>query len=332
MATPHPLDPLNPVELEAAVAALRGAGDLTDERRLISLELVEPSKEDLRRSDEGATLPRRAFAVVLEPASSTTIEVVVAVATGEVEITADRGRRPPGDPPRRGGPGGGGDQGRPAFLGALAARGIDDIDAVMVDIWSAGNFGTADDRGPRRQGPCPGTASGPTDNGYARPIEGVVASSTSTRWRWCASTTTASCRCRRDGNYAGGPSVPHPRPISSRSRSSSPRGRASRSTATRCAGRSGASAIGFTRARGSCCTRSATRTAGACARSCTGRRSARWSSPTATRARRYFRKNAFDIGEYGIGMLAQLAGAGLRLPGRDPLLRRAPRRRAAASR
>ena len=44
--------------------------------------------------------------------------------------------------------------------------------------------------------------------------------------------------------------------------------------------------------------------------SSTGPRSARWSSPTATRPSSTYRKNAFDIGEYGIGTLANSLALG----------------------
>ena len=43
-------------------------------------------------------------------------------------------------------------------------------------------------------------------------------------------------------------------------------------------------------------------------------------------AEQYYRKNAFDIGEYGIGTMANSLELGLRLPRRDPLLRRPPLR------
>ena len=62
----------------------------------------------------------------------------------------------------------------PAFLAALAARGITDVGSVMVDIWSAGNFGTADTEGRVAKG-LSWYRHGPTDNGYARPVEGLVA-------------------------------------------------------------------------------------------------------------------------------------------------------------
>jgi len=43
----------------------------------------------------------------------------------------------------------------------------------MVDIWSAGNYGSEEDRTRRLARPLCFLRSDPTDNGYARPIEGV---------------------------------------------------------------------------------------------------------------------------------------------------------------
>ena len=57
------------------------------------------------------------------------------------------------------------------------------------------------------------------------------------------------------------------------------------STATSCSGSAGRSGSASTRSRAWCCTPSATTTAAASGRSCTARRSARWSCPTATPAR-----------------------------------------------
>ena len=176
MTTPtlHPLDPLGPAELEAAVAALKAADALTGDTRLISLELVEPSKEDLLRFEGGESLPRRAFAVLLDPASSTTHEVVLSIASGAIETRRQvEGVHPAIHP----------DESvvaealiktDPDFLAALAARGIADVESVMVDIWSAGNFGTADTEGRVAKG-LSWYRHGPTDNGYARPVEGLVA-------------------------------------------------------------------------------------------------------------------------------------------------------------
>ena len=46
---------------------------------------------------------------------------------------------------------------------------------VMVDIWSAGNYGTEEDRTHRLARPLCFLRTDPTDNGYARPIEGLAA-------------------------------------------------------------------------------------------------------------------------------------------------------------
>ncbi len=170
--TPHPLDPLGPSELEAAVAALRSAGDLNSETRLICLESIEPSKDDLRRSDGGGQLPRRAFAIVLDPKTSTTHEVLLTIGGQIDERRRVEGVHPAIHP----------DEAvraeavikaDPTFVAALGTRDITDIDAVMVDIWSAGNFGTSDTQGRVAKG-LSWYRTGPTDNGYARPIEGLV--------------------------------------------------------------------------------------------------------------------------------------------------------------
>ena len=44
--------------------------------------------------------------------------------------------------------------------------------------------------------------------------------------------------------------------------------------------------------------------------------------PYGTPERSHYRKNVFDSGEIGFGRMAKLSHAGLRLPGRHPLLRR----------
>jgi primary-amine oxidase len=172
--TPHPLDPLGPAELDAAVAALRAAGDLTASTRLISLELVEPSKEDLRRFEGGEGLARRAFAVLLDPASSGTQEVVLSITSGEIETRRQVEGLHPAIHPDESVEAEALIKADAAFLAALEARGITDVESVMVDIWSAGNFGTADTEGRVAKG-LSWYRHGPADNGYARPVEGLVA-------------------------------------------------------------------------------------------------------------------------------------------------------------
>ncbi len=101
------------------------------------------------------------------------------------------------------------------------------------------------------------------------------------------------------------------------------RARASPSTAGRCSGRSGRCGSASTRAKASPCTRSPTPTA---ARTrpdhVPGDRCRRWWCPTAIPAPTHWNKNVFDMGEVGMGFSANPLTLGLRLPGRDPLLRR----------
>ena len=61
------------------------------------------------------------------------------------------------------------------YVEALAKRGITDMDKVQVDPWPTGNFGIAIEED-RRVARCLSYyREEPTDNGYARPIEGLLA-------------------------------------------------------------------------------------------------------------------------------------------------------------
>jgi primary-amine oxidase len=59
------------------------------------------------------------------------------------------------------------------FRNALLKCGITDVDLVMVDIWSAGYYGEEEESTMRLARPLCFLRTDPTDNGYARPIEGL---------------------------------------------------------------------------------------------------------------------------------------------------------------
>jgi hypothetical protein len=62
----------------------------------------------------------------------------------------------------------------PEFKAALKKHyGIEDTSLVMADTWSAGNYGKEEDRTRGLARPLCFLRSDPTDNGYARPIEGI---------------------------------------------------------------------------------------------------------------------------------------------------------------
>ncbi len=63
-------------------------------------------------------------------------------------------------------------KGNPEYLAALAKRGITDIELLMIDPWSAGGELGNDIRLSRA---LTFVRSEPGDNGYARPVEGLIA-------------------------------------------------------------------------------------------------------------------------------------------------------------
>ncbi len=174
----HPLDPLSAAELTAAVALLRKARKLGPTYRFVSCVLEEPARDVVRAHRPGRPFPRRAFLVLLDNATGTGYEAVVDLA-GKAVVRFDA--LPKGIQPaimldefgeaeeavRR----------SPAFRAALEKRGVKDARLVMVEPWSAGNYGTevAEDRGKRLMRALCFVRSSPRDNGYARPLEGVVA-------------------------------------------------------------------------------------------------------------------------------------------------------------
>ena len=56
----------------------------------------------------------------------------------------------------------------------MARRGCDDPERIQIDPWPAGAFGSPTRRAGGSAGACPTSATTPEDNGYARPVEGVV--------------------------------------------------------------------------------------------------------------------------------------------------------------
>lgn len=168
----YPLDPLTAEEIRATAARYRDAFD--EERPLFaSITLEEPTRADLAAHAGGATIDRRARAVavagpcalrhailsldrdeivwskVYEDARPTLLfDEVISAAEA---VTSD-----------------------PRWLAAMEARGIHDLDRVQLDPWPAGTFGLPHEAGRRLTRVICYLRDDPEDNGYARPIEGVL--------------------------------------------------------------------------------------------------------------------------------------------------------------
>jgi primary-amine oxidase len=171
----HPLEPLTASEIKEAVRILRAVPSCTASTRVISIMLKEPPK---RRVYEwpGAPAPdRHASAVLLDNSSNAVSEVVLNLTAGTVEEIK---------------PGPAGAQpalsmdeqieceqavlSSPEFRAAMEKHyGVTDMSLVMVDIWSAGYYGSDEERSRRLTRPLCFLRADLTDNGYARPIEGL---------------------------------------------------------------------------------------------------------------------------------------------------------------
>ena len=171
----HPLDPLTAEEIGKASAILKKERDLDPRTRFETVVLLEPEKDVVNSFQTGAAVPREAFLVVLDNDDAATYEAVVSLDRGRVVSW----QHIPGVQPRvmfdefmecEAAV-----QADSRFQAAIKKRGITDPSLVMVDPWSAGNYGFQDEEG-RRLVLCRNfVRSSPTDNGYARPIEGVTA-------------------------------------------------------------------------------------------------------------------------------------------------------------
>jgi primary-amine oxidase len=174
---PHPLAPLAAAEIETATAAIKAARNLTSDARFVYVWLYEPAKSEVVAFEAGERpAPDRLVKVVIrERAERATYEGAVALPGGDIRAW----RQVPGVQPavmfeefaeaeeavRE----------DPRWQEAMRKRGVTDFDLCMIDPWSSPNvapgLGPADGRFVR---PLTWVRDAPDDNGYARPVEGVV--------------------------------------------------------------------------------------------------------------------------------------------------------------
>jgi primary-amine oxidase len=176
-AARHPLDPLSRAEMIDAVTILREGQKLGDSFRFVSCVLLEPPKQVVRDHKPGRPMPRQAFLVLLDNASGTGYEAVVDLNEKKV-VRFDalpRGVQPAvmfdefSECEKA-------VKESAEFQKALQRRGVKNVDLVMVEPWSAGNYGTEvpEDRGRRLARALCFVRAEKNDNGYARPLDGVV--------------------------------------------------------------------------------------------------------------------------------------------------------------
>lgn len=171
----HPLDPLEPDEISAASALLRAQKQLGERVHFNTIRLHEPAKAVVTSYKPGQPSERKAFLCLLDKATGTTYECVVSLTRNEIESWRDVPGVQPSIMAEEFEQCEAALKADPGFREALARRGITDVDTVMVNPWSTGHYGEADDASRRLTSVLCWARSGrhPHDNGYARPIEGL---------------------------------------------------------------------------------------------------------------------------------------------------------------
>jgi primary-amine oxidase len=171
----HPLDPLTADEISRAWEILRTQQPLGARTRVVSITLQEPPKEAALRHRPGDAVERAALVVLIDSAAARTFEAVVSLSQKQVlswehipgvqpaivldeffeceaAVRAD-----------------------PRWQEAMRKRGVTDFSLAMVDPWSAGHFGFAGEEGRRLARTLTWVRRSPNDNGYARPVANLIA-------------------------------------------------------------------------------------------------------------------------------------------------------------
>jgi primary-amine oxidase len=172
---PHPLEPLSPSEIAQAVALVRAQRGVGQSWRFPCVTLQEPDKAAVLSFPAGAPIPRQAFLILLDNATNQVYEAVVCLTSqtivswqqiqgvqpnimadelAECELVV---------------------KAHTDFVAALAKRGITDLDLVIVDPWAVGHFGFAEEEGIRLSRALIYIRTVADGNFYARPVDGVIA-------------------------------------------------------------------------------------------------------------------------------------------------------------
>jgi primary-amine oxidase len=171
----HPLEPLSAAEVDEAVRLLKTLPVYTPATRVISIMLHEPDKALVYGFRDGSHPDRKAVAVLFDNAANAASTVILNLSSGVVQSikSAPAGAQPTLSV----------DEqveceravlASDEFKAALERHyGVKDSSLVMVDIWSAGNYGSEEDSTRRLARPLCFLRTDPEDNGYARPIEGI---------------------------------------------------------------------------------------------------------------------------------------------------------------
>ncbi|WP_194904585.1 primary-amine oxidase [Catenulispora rubra] len=172
----HPLEPLSADEIEAAAALLRAERGLGASVQFVYITLMEPTKAVLRDHRDGAVVDRQAFVVLRDRDAGTVHEAVVSLSRRETRSWREvPGVQAPLTP----------DEisayrdivkNDPRWQEAMRQRGVTEFDRVRMDPWPVGYHGPQDapEQG-RFLHALTWVGNGEDgDNAYARPVDGLI--------------------------------------------------------------------------------------------------------------------------------------------------------------
>lgn len=165
----HALDPLTADEIAAATRILREEQGLPRRHRFMQVALREPDKARVLAGEE---TNREALIVLLDHDQRVTFEAVVSLTQGRVVSWESI---PDVQPPISFEEFAECEQAckdNPEFRAALAKRGVIDLDLIMVDPWSAGSYEPHEGR--RLSRALTWVRAAPDDHGYAHPVENLI--------------------------------------------------------------------------------------------------------------------------------------------------------------
>jgi primary-amine oxidase len=168
----HPLDPLTADELRRAARAALASVPAPEHVRVVDVSLHEPDKAALRNR---APVAREAWVVLSDRRRASTHELVIAcdddTVVSQRELPGVQAAITPSEWNEC-------EQAVRAdsrFAQALARRGITDLDLVTIEAWGMGTHADPDHRDRRLAWTPSWVREDPEDNPYAHPVDGVYA-------------------------------------------------------------------------------------------------------------------------------------------------------------
>ena len=175
IAITHPLQPLSPSEIRKAVAIVQENAPYGADTRFETIELLEPEKQAVRAFKPGAAIDRNArvnvFGAKTIGVTSMTVSLDKSTILTAVEFPDKRPMvqleqfMPIEEIIRA----------NPEFVAACVKRGITDMEKVCIDPWSAGSFDIEGEEGRHLCHVFAWLRLYENENFYAHPIEGLNA-------------------------------------------------------------------------------------------------------------------------------------------------------------